>query len=115
VRTIVLLVVCLTLALHGTVQARGVHKPCPMGQSEHAATADATAPAQEDCCDDADTAAKTGKPCKTCAECQAPNPGALAAQSHPRIAPALPHPKRTIEALIPADNPAGVWRPPALI
>jgi hypothetical protein len=113
-RTIVLLVFCFTLALHGVVQARGIHKPCPMEQSEQGAAVDAATPAQDGCCDDADMA-KTDHVCKTGCECPAPNLCAPITQRHRGITTAVEHPARAIEALSPGDTPPSVWRPPALI
>jgi hypothetical protein len=115
-RGLVLILLCLALALQGPVQARVVKTPCPMDQSEHAVAMDAgaTLPMQDDCCNDADTFAKTGKPCKTGQECQASNPGLLVRPAQFPVAQPAYQPVLVVERFAPPDRPASVWRPPAL-
>ncbi len=111
-----LLLLCVALALQGVAQARGVKQPCPMEQSGHAIAVDVAVDAQQpDCCNDAATAAKTGQPCKTGAECQSASACLLVAGTQYALRVAAPQPLRIVEPLAPADTPTSVWRPPALI
>jgi hypothetical protein len=109
-----LIILCLSLALQGPVQARMLKKPCPMEQGSQAAAATDATPAQDDCCNDDDTAAKTGKTCKAGHECQSSSACLLVSPSYSSDSPRASQPLRVVERLAPADSPASVWRPPAL-
>ncbi|GAA3535029.1 hypothetical protein GCM10022394_13250 [Zobellella aerophila] len=67
----------------------------------------------DDCCNDADMAAKTGKPCKTGQECP-PSSHACALISF-ATSTREPEPTEPVStfALFPSSfDPSGVWRPP---
>jgi hypothetical protein len=87
-----------------------------MQQRAHEPAVDASAQAQQDdCCNDADTTAKTGKACKVGAQCQATSACVPLANARSAMLPAST-PQPHIEGrLAPADATQSVWRPPALI
>ena len=114
-RALVSLLVCLALAFQGVAHARIVDPPCPMQQPMHDAFDASTQAQHDDCCNDADTTAKTGKACKTGAQCQSTSACLpLASPSGPMLLASAPQP-RIEERLAPADSTHSVWRPPALI
>ncbi|MEO5734314.1 MAG: hypothetical protein ABIN96_16770 [Rubrivivax sp.] len=131
-RWLMLLLLCLTIPLQGMASAsvRGQRCLCPMesapaaaatsdaAEAHAASTADVTASDDADidgCCNDADTAARTGQPCKVGQECHAP---VLALAHAVAVSPAI-GPLRPICPEVadcgPADPPDVVWRPPARI
>lgn len=107
---------CLAIPLQGWAAGAGVQAPCPMGDTVamQAETAGEEMADLGDCCNDAATAALTGKLCKTGQECQAPT-GWLTAPSQP-AAQALPTSVLLVTATPtpPRGAPASVWRPPTL-
>src|SRR5262245_38961895 len=115
-RAFVSLLVCLALAFQGVALARIVDPPCPMQQPTHEVAFDASTQAQQDdSCNDAETTAKTGKACKTGAQCQSTSVCLpLASPSGPMLRASAPQP-RIEDGLAPADSTHSVWRPPALI
>ena len=115
-RLLIAILLCLAIPLQGWAAGAGVQAPCPMGDMV-AMQADAASEAMADlgdCCNDAATAALTGKLCKTGQECQAPT-GWLAPPSQP-VVQALPTSVLLLTATpTPPDGaPASVWRPPTL-
>lgn len=70
--------------------------------------------ADDDCCNDADTVAKTGKLCKTGQECSAGGIGLIASFRTASFTPE--HPLRIDSPARPIFDaaPAGIWRPPTL-
>ncbi len=117
-RLFIALLLCLTIPLQGWAVSAGVQAPCPMGDmvamqaesvSEEMEMADLGA-----CCNDAATAALTGKLCKTGQECQAPTSW-LGALSQPVIQ-AQPSSALLVTGTPtpPRGSPASVWRPPTL-
>lgn len=113
-RFFVALMLCLAIPFQGW--GADVPAPCPMGDMM-AMQADAASEEMADlgdCCNDAATAALTGKLCKTGQECQAPT-GWLAPTSQPVIQ-ALPTNVLLVTATPtpPRGAPASVWRPPTL-
>jgi hypothetical protein len=113
-----LLLICAALPPQGIAAVRAAaQSPCPMQtqmleQQASAAMPDADLP---DCCNDAETFARTGQPCKPMADVQLPSvamlplravPGSVA----PQARPAAPR------AVAPPDDPAATpWRPPAAV
>jgi len=91
--------------------------PCPMAQASPDSSEDAamSADTRHDCCNDAETFAKTGKLCKTDLSCQSVShpsqTGYVLVLPATTAKPSVPFPDRVIRTLKP--NP--VWRPPALI
>ena len=115
-RFFIALLLCLAIPFQGWAAGAVVQTPCPMGDMV-AMQADAASEEMADlgdCCNDAATAALTGKLCKTGQECQAPT-GWLGALSQPVI-----QAQPTSVLLVtgtptpPRGAPASVWRPPAL-
>jgi hypothetical protein len=113
-RVVCLILLCLTVGLQSPVQARAAKSPCPMEQSGLPVAADASMPMQDDCCNDAETVAKTGKLCKTGMECQSSSPCLLVSPSYGYVSQFASQLPRIAERVRPADSPASVWRPPAL-
>lgn len=107
---------CFAISLQGFAGVALPEKPCPMESAAQSAevVAMAAMAADHDCCNDADTFAKTGKLCKTGQECSAGGIGPIASC---RIALFTPVPPLRIDS--PAQPifdaaPAGIWRPPTL-
>jgi len=67
-----------------------------------------------DCCNDADTAAKTGKLCKTGQECNLSQSCILITLSQSTQKTALSRFIPAAENIMLSFNPPGVWRPPTL-
>jgi hypothetical protein len=120
-RRVVLIVLCLAVALQAWAGSPSGDEPCPMAAemaAEMAAMASAAGTATgdlgDDCCNDAATFAKTGQPCKSGQDCQAPALWAVPVK--PWVAPVLQPPALQTAALCaaPCGGPALVWRPPAL-
>ena len=109
-RTFLLLVLCLAIPLQGFAAVVALESPCPMETT--AAGDTAAVSAMHGCCNDADTAAKTGKACKTGQECQSggqylvfpPVVHSFASSASDRFS--------LIEPFLHAFIPSGVWRPP---
>ncbi|HEX4584727.1 MAG TPA: hypothetical protein VH183_07845 [Burkholderiaceae bacterium] len=112
-RKLLMLGLCLALALQGAAQASVVEKACPIGQIGHPLATGAfhKTPA---CCNDADTAAKTGKICKTGQAC--PAAGAWLVSSTPSCSflPLAAPLVRSPQPFALCVDPRGRWRPPAL-
>ena len=113
-RLFLLAFICVAIPLQGIASVRLALTPCPMeqGGAEHAADMDLQM-AGHDCCNDEETAAKTGKMCKTGQECQT---GQMISVVLPKIA--SPHPSgddyATLVLSVRSINTSNVWRPPAL-
>lgn len=111
-RVFLTFLLCFALALHGNANAHVFKQPCPMEQG--APIAMDMSGSAGDCCNDADTAAKTGKLCKTGQTCSVP--AAFATASLPLQEPILGS-----SCLVPTArlvtlsfDPPAVWRPPTL-
>lgn len=119
-RLFLALILCLAIPFQGIARAHAIEPPCPMAQfAADLSAADQVAHAmtmiEHDCCNDADSVAKTGKLCKTGQECKVGQSVALAAPVRltpdrvpTQVAAHLP-------ALLPPSHPPSVWRPPALV
>jgi hypothetical protein len=115
-RIFVALLLCFIVAFQGSASAYAFPSPCPM---EHAgsqsASVDELAQTTGDCCNDAETAARTGKLCKTDIPCSSSGACVL-----PLFHPLLPSvqaseaPVPALAALIASFDASGVWRPPSL-
>jgi len=112
-RSLLTLLLALTLPFTAWAGVALPAQPCPM-QAMMVATVSATAQAEGkmDCCADAATAAKTGKPCKVGQECpsgtQAQPVVAIAAAPVLNTSPRIP----TAQPFAASTGPTGVWRPP---
>ena len=104
---------CLMLALQGAVQASIVEKPCPMKSAGHAHAVQAGT-AAHDCCNDADTAAKTGKACKTAQSCPAVGAWLTNSQYFPPYQLSTVSLVSSPQAFVLRIESGGHWRPPAL-
>ena len=110
----VYLLLCLVVAFQGIAGAHAMPKRCPM---DHAVglsmTADVTLHADMDCCNDPETAARTGKLCKSDTSCT--SPGACVLPSF-RVSIAPDPASDPASPLIsPPVSPdlSSVWRPPS--
>lgn len=113
-RVLLLGLLCFAISIQGFARNGMAENPCPMLQSDAAATT-MSAAADHDCCDDADAFAKTGKACKTGQEC--PAAGIALIPSVQTASFALVAPVRLVSrtpAMI-DFAPPGVWRPPSSI
>jgi hypothetical protein len=108
-----MLVVCFALALQGAAQASVVEKPCPMQKAGHV-DATHTANTAHDCCNDADTMAKTGKACKTGQACPAAGAWLMSPLGLCSFLPTAVPLVSSHEPFALFIDPGSRWRPPAL-
>jgi hypothetical protein len=115
-RFFIALLLCLSIPLQGWAAGAVVQTPCPIGEAMAMQGADAGEVMADlsDCCNDAATAALTGKLCKTGQECQAPAGWVL-----PFSQPVVQSQSSsvllvTVSFAPPGGAPASVWRPPTL-
>jgi len=111
-RAFLTFLLCFALALHGNANAHVFKQPCPMEQG--APIAMDMSGAAGDCCNDADTAAKTGKLCKTGQSCSVPVVGAIASLPLPELIVAASCPVPTARLVTLSFDLVAVWRPPTL-
>ncbi|MBN8760227.1 hypothetical protein [Thiobacillus sp. 65-1402] len=111
-RVFLFLLLSIAVPLQGYAHFAQPLVPCPMGAAAMMALVDADA--AHDCCEDAETAAKTGKTCKSGQPCQTGGQhfsvytsGLLPQEPVP--ATRFPH----IAADMFSFDPAAAWRPPA--
>jgi hypothetical protein len=114
-RAIFTFLLCLCVATQGYVAAHAFQMPCPMDKADiKSFSVDEIAVAVVDCCNDAETAAKTGKLCKTDAPC-----GSSSAFVFPSLQSHLPTTQASelvpvLDAMTASFDLKGVWRPPSL-
>jgi hypothetical protein len=111
-RAFLTFLLCFAVALHGNANAHVFKQPCPMEQG--APIAMDMSGAAGDCCNDADTAAKTGKLCKTGQSCSVPVVGAIASLPLPALIVAASCPVPTARLVTLSFDLVAVWRPPTL-
>lgn len=116
-RYLLSLLLCACLALQGGTVALAAEAPCPM-QAEmqsmlHAGDLDAAD--LPDCCNDLQTWAETGKPCKTGADCQVVVAWALVPSVQSVAVAAASEVPVLLSAAAPAAPPGMPWRPPSAI
>jgi hypothetical protein len=111
-RAFLTFLLCYAVALHGNANAHVFKQPCPMEQGVSIAMD--MSGAGGDCCNDADTAAKTGKLCKTGQSCSVPGIGAIASLPLPEPIVAAPCLVPTARLVTASFDPLAVWRPPTL-
>ena len=111
-RAFLTFLLCFALALHGNANAHVFKQPCPMEQG--ASIEMDMSGADGDCCNDADTAAKTGKLCKTGQSCSVPV--VFVTASLPLQEPILGSPCLipTARLVTASFDPPALWRPPTL-
>ena len=113
-RALLITLLCVTLPFAAVARTMDAIKiPCPM-QPAHQAMAPSAQSVAGTCCNDADTTAKTGKPCKAGQECQT-SPAATLLPPAVTSAPSLASRITATAPITPKLHPAGIWRPPALI
>lgn len=104
---------CLALAFQGVAGAHAFEQPCPMEQEMQVEALDAVA-AADDCCNDADTAGRTGEPCKSGQECSVSHAFAVASLTLADHAPAAGRIAPSANRHPPSFDPSAVWRPPII-
>ncbi|MFP5418588.1 MAG: hypothetical protein ACLGHA_05460 [Gammaproteobacteria bacterium] len=111
-RLILFLLLSLAIPVQGFAQFAQQQSMCPMELGTMNMSADMSL--MHDCCNDPETAAKTGQPCKTVQPC--PSPGQLlpfaeiaVAQQERATAVRFPQLAETLFSF----DPAATWRPPA--
>lgn len=111
-RLILFLLLSLAIPVQGLAQFALQQKACPMELAAMDMPADMSL--MHDCCNDPETAAKTGQPCKTLQSCSSPGQllffADIAVLQQERVA-SVRFPQLA-EALFSSD-PAATWRPPA--
>jgi hypothetical protein len=114
-RVFLALLLCFIVAFQGSVGAHDLPVLCSMDHDGGPwASVDEAAQAVGDCCNDAETAAKTGKLCKTDTPCGSSN-GYVLASFHTCVSSAqAADPLPTLTAVIAKFDPSGIWRPPSL-
>ncbi len=113
-RALWITLLCVTLPFAAVARTMDAIKiPCPM-QPAHQAMAPSAQSVTGTCCNDADTTAKTGKPCKAGQECQT-SPAVTLLPPAVTSAPSLASRITATAPITPKLHPAGIWRPPALI
>lgn len=116
-RLFLLMLLCLAIPLQGIASVHMRSAPCPMEQSDNMAQMqmadmDQQAMADHDCCNDADTAAKTGKMCKTGQDCpvSALYPASVGSSLSLSVAPTTQYPSLVLT--VRTFDASSVWRPP---
>ncbi|MGQ0709408.1 MAG: hypothetical protein ACT4NV_06610 [Rhodoferax sp.] len=114
-RVFLALLLCFVFAFQGGGSVHAYPLPCPMdhGGSPSMGVDDA-AQALGDCCNDAETAAKTGKLCKTDTPCGSSSALALGALPAPMHFASATDPAMALAVRMASTDPSGVWRPPSL-
>ena len=111
-RVFLFLLLAIAVPLQGYAHFAQPLVPCPMEDTAMMAMVDADT--AHDCCDDADTAAKTGKACKSGQPCQ--SGGQHFSVVTFGVLTQLPVPATRfprIAAFAFSFDPAATWRPPA--
>lgn len=114
-RIFLALLLCFIVAFQGSLSAHAFQMPCPMNhEGGSSMLVDDSAQAAGDCCNDVETATKTGKLCKTDSPCGSSSACVLPSfRAHIPSAQAA-DPVSALTALIASFDPSGVWRPPSL-
>lgn len=112
-RAFTIFILCLMAAFQGNVSAMELKEPCPMEQGMHGGVMDDFGGAS-DCCNDAETAAKTGKLCKTGQECSLSQLFPLISRQLPNQIPLATTPRVAGKLSSPSFNLPDIWRPPTL-
>lgn len=110
-RAFLTFLLCLAVAFQGVANAHAFKQPCPMEQGMDVVAMDAASPA-DDCCNDADTAGRSGEPCKSGQECGVAHAFVVISHQLAARAPAARLIAPTGEFAPPSFDPSAVWRPP---
>ena len=119
-RRLLVLVLCLLLPLQGIAAWQVPASPCPMqdmiATAEAAGeTADTSAEALDDCCNDLATFERTGQPCKSVQSCAAPAAGMPAFLSLVALTPDTQDPQAPTWRSLPPGSTSRLWRPPTSV
>jgi len=114
-RCLLSLLLCACLALQGGTVALAAEAPCPMQSDMQSMlqAGDLDAADLPDCCNDLQTWAETGQPCKTGADCQVVVAWALAPGARALDVVASSEVPVLLSAAAPAAPPGMPWRPPS--
>ncbi|EPJ76099.1 MULTISPECIES: hypothetical protein [unclassified Pseudomonas] len=106
-RCCLIFLISLALPLSGMAGIQSPTEPCPMHTTGMTMMGDMN----QDCCGDMSSSADHGKPCKPGQECRS---ASLLQVSLGKPATRLSSPQMLtiVSALLPAQAPSGVWRPP---
>jgi hypothetical protein len=117
IRRWVLSLLLVALPLQGLAVAWPASAPCPMEaeMAQMLASGDHAAADLPDCCNDADTFAKTGKACKSGQECGVASIALPATLLPQRAEPPAIVAVAWLMAPLPPDIVAFPWRPPASV
>lgn len=106
---------CLSIAFQGISSTHVFDKPCPMEQDMEQGMYPGmmgNSGGASDCCNDAETAAKTGKLCKTGQECSLSQVFIVVPSQSPDQKPLATTPIVASNLFHPLFNPSDIWRPP---
>lgn len=112
-RALFSLFLCLAIAFQGIAYAHAFQKPCSMNEGKPSVEVAHSASAG-DCWNDTDTAAKTGKPCKTGQACSPSGTFVVASFRVAAVTLAASAPVLTGVPFMPSSDPSSIWRPPTL-
>lgn len=112
-RALLSLLLCLAVAFQGIASAYAFKYPCPMEQDGQGMMMDAMH-GHGDCCNDADTAAKTGKLCKSGQPVNLTFSWAVDSFQAPLQIPVSSCLVATTGFMPLSLDPSAVWRPPTL-
>ena len=110
-RALLALLLCLTIAFQAIAGAHAFAMPCPMALGKQDVTVQVSV-LTDDCCNDAETAAKTGKLCKTGQACNLSFSFAVTSVHAPTQAPASSCFVTGAMLTMPSVGHSGIWRPP---
>lgn len=119
-RLVLLMLLCLAVPLQGIAGIHMLSAPCPMEQSDsmgpmQMADMEPQAMADHDCCNDAQTATKTGKMCKTSQDCPVSTlyPANFGSSLSLSAGPVTQYPSLVLS--VRTFDPSSVWRPPTRV
>lgn len=110
-----LTLLCLAIPLQGMAGVRAIEQPCPMEQEMAQMDHDqqVAIAAEHDCCNDPETAAHTGKFCKTGIDCQISAQYATVSVTTALSLPALQAAHYPVPVFAAQSfDASSVWRPP---
>lgn len=116
-RLILLYLLCLAIPLQGIAGIAVAEPPCPMEQatSGDAMSASNMPSVMQDCCNDADTSAKTDKACKPGQQCQSSGQYSALALNNHSTAPVQAVRIACVVFSVHSVDSSSLWRPPSQI
>lgn len=118
-RGFLMLVICFILAFQGSVSAHAFDVPCSIGHGSmdnagsQSASLNESVEAAENCCNDAETVARTARLCKTDVPCSSSGACFLPCFNAHTISARSSDPLSVLTVMISRAVPSGVWRPPS--